>query len=61
MKIYWNYGKKIDDLLYIDRIIFIKIHIPVQEPAWSHVICQPYTPGMPRGLGLAIQRELGSA
>lgn len=32
MKIYWKYGKEIDILLYIDRIIFIKIHIHVQEP-----------------------------
>lgn len=24
MKIYWNYGKETDSLLYIDRIIFIK-------------------------------------
>lgn len=40
MKIYWKYGKEIDILLYIDRIIFIKIHIHVQEPVWSRVLCQ---------------------
>lgn len=40
MKIYWKYGKEIDILLYIDRIIFIKIHIHVQEPVWSCVLCQ---------------------
>jgi len=39
MKIYWKYGKDIDVLLYIDRIIFIKIRIHVQELAWSRVIC----------------------
>lgn len=39
MKIYWKYGKEIDVLLYIDRIIFIKIHIHVQELAWSRVLC----------------------
>lgn len=40
MKIYWKYGTEIDILLYIDRIIFIKIHIHVQEPVWSRVLCQ---------------------
>lgn len=39
MKIYWKYGKEINVLLYIDRIIFIKIHIHVQELAWSCVLC----------------------
>lgn len=40
MKIYWKYGKEINVLLYIDRIIFIKIHIHVQELAWSRVLCE---------------------
>lgn len=44
MKIYWKYGKEIDILLYIDRIIFIKIHIHVQEPVWSCVLCQSLLP-----------------
>lgn len=45
MKIYWKYGKEIDILLYIDRIIFIKIHIHVQEPVWSRVLCQSLLTG----------------
>ena len=45
MKIYWKYGKEIDVLLYIDRIIFIKIHIHVQELPWSRVLCQSLLAG----------------
>ena len=45
MKIYWKYGKEINVLLYIDRIIFIKIHIHVQELAWSRVLCQSLLAG----------------
>lgn len=39
MKIYWECGKEINILLYIDRIIFIKIHIHVQVLVWSRVLC----------------------
>lgn len=38
MEIYWRYGKDIDVLLYIDRIIFIKIHLHVQALVGSCVV-----------------------
>lgn len=63
MKIYWKYGKEINVLLYIDRIIFIKIHIHVQELAWSRVLCESllafWAPGAVL-VGTSGRAQLGS-